>query len=111
MKIKLVLLFCFLVKFCFGQKDTIFKYSNSKSDSLKYLYKKDIICKKIFYYKTGNVQSEIFLDNYGDEKKSIEYYENGNKKMMVTRKGLRGFKHRIVEWDENGKKTAGTYIE
>ena len=66
----------------------------------------------IFYYKSGIIQSEINLDKYGYEKKSIEYYENGKKKMMITRKGLRGLKHRTIEWDENGKKTfAGTGIE
>jgi antitoxin component YwqK of YwqJK toxin-antitoxin module len=66
---------------------------------------------KTTHYKSGAIQSEVYLDKKGYEKKSIEYYENGNTKTKVIRKGLRGLKHKIIEWDENGNKTSGTYIE
>lgn len=93
-----------------GQKCNIYKYHGSTADSLIVVYKNEFKQEKTFFYRNGAVQSKIFLDNYGDEKCSIYYYENGKKKSKTTRKG-RGYKFRITEWDENGKRSSRKYIE
>jgi len=94
-----------------GQKCNIYKYQNSTADSLIVVYKNEFKQEKTFFYRNGTVHSKIFLDNYGDEKRSIYYYENGKKKTETTRKGRRGYKFRITEWDEHGKRSSRKYIE